>query len=77
MNRERRRELRGIGGEFVNGRGRLGTNDVGGVARVVRVCLTFAGEGMERNGLVGNVVHEKGEGVGERRTAEGRVYNAR
>jgi hypothetical protein len=68
---ERRREFGGIGGEFVDGWVRLGANDVCGIARVVRVGLTFAGEGMEGNGLVGNVVHEKEGGAGVERDARG------
>ena len=45
--------------------GRLGASDIGGIEGVVRVGLTFAGEGMEGNRLVSDVVHRKREGVGE------------
>jgi hypothetical protein len=60
------REFGGIWGEFVNGRGRLGADDVGVVAGVVGVGFTFAGEGMEGNGLVRNVVHGEKGGAGGR-----------
>ena len=48
----------------MNGGGRLRADDVVVIAGVVRVGFTFAGEGMEGNGLVGNVVHWKGRGRG-------------
>lgn len=51
----------------MNGRGRLGADDVGRIAGVVRVCFTFAGEGMKGNGLVRNVIHGGEGGAGEKR----------
>lgn len=45
--------------------GRLRANDIGRVARVFGVGFTFAGEGMEGNGLVSDVVHEGGMGNGQ------------
>lgn len=57
----------GIRGELVNGRGGLRAGDVGRIARVVRVCLTFAGERMKGNGLVRNVIHGGEGGAGEKR----------
>lgn len=65
---ERRREFGGIWGEFVDVGVWLWANDVGVVAGVVGVSLTFAGERMEGDGLVGDVVHEKREGQGRGRS---------
>ena len=54
----------------MDGRGRLRTNDIGGIERVIGIRLTFAGEGMEGDRLVSDIVHRKEgeaeEGVGER-----------
>jgi hypothetical protein len=72
LDRERRRKFGGIGRELVDRRGRLGTNDIGGIERVIGIRLTFTGEGMEGDRLVSDVVHRKrrkgenGGGLGER-----------
>ena len=55
----------------MDGRGRLRTNDIGGIERVIGIRLTFTGEGMEGDRLVSDIVHRKegrgsGGGVGER-----------
>jgi hypothetical protein len=54
----------------------LRASDIGRIAGVFSVCLTFTGKGMKGDRLVSNVVHEmggegEGEGVTEGRRAPG------
>jgi len=86
LDRERRREFGGIGRELVDRWGRLGTNNIGGIERVIGIRLTFTGEGMEGDRLVSDIVHRKRRKGGARRRVrrtDGRakgerdgVYNA-
>ena len=78
LDRERRREFGGIGCELVDRWGRLGTNDIGGIERVIGIRLTFTGEGMEGDRLVSDIVHRKEEGERRRvRRTDGRAKGER